>query len=175
VTISFFECSGFPGTMPTTVLFNACGFFFWPLGTFNFERVRVCCRAGCVLLRLERCALAGEFLCVLRFNKRFEVIQTGCPEGAVLLQPRIDRAKRLGIQMVEAVPAFAVLVYQVCAPEQTQVFRNRRPRDRKRLRDLPSRLAPVAKQVEHRTPGRIGECAERGLRRICNRSVPHNV
>lgn len=92
-----------------------------------------------------------------------------------MLQPGVDCAKRLGIQMVEAVPAFPMLVHQVCATQQTQVFRNRRPRDRKRLRDLPSRLAPFAEQVENRSPGRISESVESGLRRICNRLVPHNV
>lgn len=92
-----------------------------------------------------------------------------------MIKPRIDCAKRLGIQMVETVPAFPMLVYQVCATEQTQVFRNRRPRDRKRLRDLPSRLAPFAEQVENRSPGRISERAKGRLRRICNRLVPHNM
>lgn len=133
------------------------------------------CRARRMRFRFEGRALHGEFFGVLCFNKRFQVIQAGRPEGAVMLQPRIDRAKRLGIQMVETVPAFPMLVYQVCAAQQTQVFRNRRPRDRKRLRDLPSRLAPFAEQVEDGAPGWIGECAESGLGRICNRLVPHNM
>jgi hypothetical protein len=77
--------------------------------------------------------------------------------------------------MVEPVPAFTVLVYQVRATKETKVFRNGRPRDGKRLGDLPGRLTPFPEQVEHRPPGRVSQSAEGGFRGICNRLVPHNA
>ena len=77
--------------------------------------------------------------------------------------------------MIETVPSFPVLVYQVRATQQAQVFRNRWPRDGKRLSDLTGGLTPLAEQVEHRPPGRIRQRTERGFRGIGNRLVPHNM
>lgn len=89
--------------MPTTVLFNVGCVFFRPRQSFKLGG------SG----RLVR-----EFLGVLGLNERLQVGKAGGPEGAILLQPGIDGAKRFGIQLVEAVPAFAMFIDQVRPPEQ---------------------------------------------------------
>jgi hypothetical protein len=53
--------------------------------------------------------------------------------------------------------------YQMRAAEQTQVLRDRGPRNRERFRDLASRLATPPKQVEHRTARGVGESLKRGF------------
>ena len=54
---------------------------------------------------------------VLRFYESLQVVEARCPEHAVLLDPGIDRAQGLRIELVYAMPAFAVFTDQVGASQ----------------------------------------------------------
>src|SRR5258708_37262806 len=109
------------------------------------------------------------------FDKRLQIRQADAPEAAILLEPGIDSAERLGIELVDAVAAFAVLPHQMSPPQQAQVFRDRRAGNRKRPGNLPGRLAAPPQKVENSPARGVGESLEGGLRGICNRSVSHNA
>src|SRR5437879_3278545 len=66
---------------------------------------------------------------VLGFYKGFQVGQTGAPEAAVLFDPGVDRAQGFGIELIDAVAAFAVLAHQVCPTQQAQMLGDSRPRN----------------------------------------------
>src|SRR5271167_2646630 len=63
-----------------------------------------------------------RFARVLGFDVGFQVVQTRRPEHPVLLDPGVNGAERIGIELVNAVTAFAVLPDQVCAAQEAQVF-----------------------------------------------------
>jgi hypothetical protein len=115
------------------------------------------------------------FFGVLGFDKCFQIAQVYFPESAVLIEPGIDGAERLGVEMVDAVAAFAVLPYQVSAAQQSKVLGDGRAGDGESASDFSRRLAAAAQQIKDGTAGRIGEGLEGHLRRICNRTVPHNA
>jgi len=115
------------------------------------------------------------FFGVLGFDKRLQVAEVHLPEASVLIEPGVYGAQRLGVELVNTVPALAVLPYQVSAPQQPQMLGDGGTRDRKGLSDFPSGLAPPAEEVENGAAGRIGQCLERRFGRICNRTVPHNA
>jgi hypothetical protein len=54
---------------------------------------------------------------VLRFYESLQVVEARCPEHAVLLDPGIDRAQGLRIELVYAMPALAVFTDQVGASQ----------------------------------------------------------
>jgi hypothetical protein len=116
---------------------------------------------------------------VLGFNEKLQVAQTVGPENAVLLDPRVDGAQGFGIQLVDAVAAFAVFANEVGAAQQAEMFRNRWTGDGKSAGDLPRGLAAAAEQIQNGASCRVGESLEGGLvgpgRRICNRTVTHNA
>jgi hypothetical protein len=60
-------------------------------------------------------------------------------------------------------------------PQKAQVFRNGGTGNWKSLRDAAGGLTSLPQQIEHGPAGRVGESAENGLRRICNRTVTHDV
>ena len=78
---------------------------------------------------------------VLGFDEDFQIGQAGAPEAAVLLDPGVDGAERLGIEFVNAVTAFAMFADQVGAAQQAQVLGDGRARDREGFGDLSGRLA----------------------------------
>src|SRR5208283_4130257 len=116
---------------------------------------------------------------MLGFDKGFQVVETGAPENAVLLDPRVDGAKRFRVELVYAMAAFAVLTDEVGATQQAQVLRDRGAGHGEGAGDLSGRLAAAAEQVEDGSAGGIGQGLESGLggfgRRICNRTVTHNA
>jgi hypothetical protein len=120
---------------------------------------------------------------VLGFDKSFQIGQAGAPEAAVLLDPGINGAQRLRIELIDPAAAFAMLADQMSAAEQTQVLGNRGPRNGKGAGDLSRRLLAPAQKVEDGAPGRIGQSLEGGFGgagrdpggRICNRTVTHNA
>jgi hypothetical protein len=116
---------------------------------------------------------------VLGFHEGFQMVQALSPKDAVLLDPGINRAQRLGIELVNAVAAFAMLAHQMGAAEKTQMLGNGGARDGEGAGDLSGRLSTSAQEVENRAAGGIGQGLEGGCgvtgRRICNRSVTHNV
>lgn len=77
--------------------------------------------------------------------------------------------------MIETVPSFTVLVYEMRTTKQSQVFRNCGPRDGKRLGNLTGRLTSFSEQVQDGAPRGISQGAEGRFRGICNRLVPHNA
>ena len=105
---------------------------------------------------------------MLGFNKRFQTGEAHLPEQSIFVQPGIHRSERSRVQPVQAVPAYAALFYQMGASQQTQVFRNSRPGDRKRCGNLTGWLASMPEQVKHGPAGGVGESPECGLPRICN-------
>src|ERR1017187_10199074 len=70
------------------------------------------------------------------FDKSFQIVQAGRPEDAVLLDPGINRAERLRIELVNSTAAFAVFADQVCAAQQAQVLGDCGTRDGERFGDL---------------------------------------
>jgi len=56
------------------------------------------------------------------FDIGFQVVQTGGPENAVLLDPRVDGAQWLGIEVINAIPSFPVFTDKMGAAEQTKVL-----------------------------------------------------
>src|SRR5258708_40060441 len=91
------------------------------------------------------------------FDKRLQIRQADAPEAAILLEPGIDSAERLGIELVDAVAAFAVLPHQMSSSQQAQVFRDRRAGNRKRSGNLPRRPAAPPQQVQNPAAGGISE------------------
>ncbi len=116
---------------------------------------------------------------VLGFDECFQVVEAGSPEDAVLLDPGVDRAERLRIELVNAVTPLAVLTDEVSPAKQAQVLRDRGTGDGKGSGNLTGGLAAPTEKVEDSAAGRIGEGLEGGFRvsggGICNRSVTHDV
>ena len=91
---------------------------------------------------------------VLRFYESFQVIEARCPEHAVLLDPGIDRTQGLRIQLVNAMPPFAMFLNQVGPSQQSQVLRDCRPRNRKGAGNLPAGWLP--RRSRSSTARRVG-------------------
>ena len=104
-----------------------------------------------------------SFAGVFGFDERFQVVETRCPEHAVLLDPGVDGAQRLWIQLINPVTPLPMFSDQVRAAKQAQVFRDGRPRDGERAGDLTGRLASPAQEIEDGAPGGIGQSLERHL------------
>jgi hypothetical protein len=115
------------------------------------------------------------FFRVFRFYESLQVREIEIPESAVLIEPGIDGAERFGIELIDAVTALALLSNQMRATEQSQVLGDGWAGDGKGLGNVSGGLASPAQKVEDGAAGGIGERLERGLGRICNRTVPHNA
>ena len=101
---------------------------------------------------------------MLGFDKGLQARQVGLPEDAILLQPRVHGLQRFRIELVQAMPPFALLLHQMGAAQQAQVFGNRGPRHRKRPRNLPGRLDSLPQQVEYGPARGIGQGVEGSFR-----------
>jgi hypothetical protein len=81
--------------------------------------------------------------------------------------------------LVDAMTAFAMLANQVGAAKQAQVFGDGGTRNGKRAGNLASRLAAAAKKIKDGAARGIGKGLKREFRvssrRICNRTVTHNM
>ena len=102
---------------------------------------------------------------MLGFDKCFQVVQAGCPEDAVLLDPGVDGAERFGIELVNAVTAFAMLADQMRAAQQAQVLGDGGTGDGEGFGDLSGGLAAAAEEIEDGAAGGIGEGLESGFGR----------
>lgn len=80
---------------------------------------------------------------MLCFDKCFQAGQVRTPESAIGFQPSVYCFQWLRIQAINAVSAFATLLHQMRPAQQSQVFGDCRPRDRKSPSDTPSRLATL--------------------------------
>jgi hypothetical protein len=120
-----------------------------------------------------------RFPSILGLDESFQVAQVRAPEAAVLLDPGVNGAKWLWVELVDAVAAFAVFADQVGSAKKAKMLGDGRARNWESFGDLSCRLAAAAQQVENGTPGRIGESLEGCLgvsgRRIRNRTVTHNA
>jgi hypothetical protein len=70
-----------------------------------------------------RVGLLGFFR-VFGFDKGLQIGEAHLPESAVLVQPGIDGAERVGIELVNAVAALAVFTNEMSAAQQAQVLGN---------------------------------------------------
>ncbi len=104
------------------------------------------------------------FFGVLGFDKRFQVGEVHLPEATVLFEPRINGAEWIGIELVDAVTAFAVFPNQVGPAQESQMFGNRRTRHRECLSNFAGGLAASPQQIQNGTPGRVGKGLERRFR-----------
>ncbi|MGA8431906.1 MAG: hypothetical protein WB729_18925 [Candidatus Sulfotelmatobacter sp.] len=93
---------------------------------------------------------------MFRFYERLEAGQIGTPEAAIVFEPGIYSAKRFGVELIDAVAAFAVFENQLRAAQKTEMLRDSWTRNRKSLGNMPSRLTATAKQVENGAPCGIG-------------------
>jgi hypothetical protein len=100
---------------------------------------------------------------VLGFYEGFQVRQTVAPEGAVLLDPGVDGTERFGIELVDAVAAFAMFADQVGAAQQAKMFGDGGARDWEGFGDVSGGLAAATEQVEDRAAGGIGEGLKGGF------------
>jgi hypothetical protein len=60
--------------------------------------------------------MVGGFLRILGFYKSLQVRQACLPQKAILFQPRVDRPQRLGVELVEAMAAFAPFLDEMRPP-----------------------------------------------------------
>ena len=115
------------------------------------------------------------FFGVFGFDELFQAGQTDAPEAAVVVEPVVYGAERFGIELVDAVAAFAMLVHEVGAAQQAKMFRDRGTGDGESSGDFSGGLAAPAKEIEDGAAGRIGQGLEGGFGGICNRTVTHNA
>jgi hypothetical protein len=59
---------------------------------------------------------------VLGFHEGFQVIQASGPEDSVLLDPGVNGAQWLRIELIDAVATFSVLANQVGATQEAKMF-----------------------------------------------------
>jgi hypothetical protein len=116
---------------------------------------------------------------ILGFYERFQVVQARGPEHAVLLNPGINGAERLRIELIDTMATFPMLAHEMSPPQQTQMLRDGWAGNRKRAGDLSCGLRATAQEIEDGAAGGIGESLESGLvgpgRRIRNRTVTHDA
>jgi hypothetical protein len=105
----------------------------------------------------------------------FQAGQTDAPETAVLVEPVVYGAEGFGIELVDAVAAFAVLVHEVGAAQQAKVLGDRGAGNGEGSGDFSGGLAAPAQEIEDGAAGGVGEGLEGGFGGICNRSVTHNA
>ncbi len=84
------------------------------------------------------------FLGVFGFDELFQAGQTDAPEAAVLVKPGVYGAERFGIELVDAVAAFAMFLHEVGAAQQAQVLRDGGTGNWEGPRDFPGGLAAPA-------------------------------
>jgi hypothetical protein len=115
------------------------------------------------------------FFGVFGFDKCFQIGQIHLPEIAILIEPGIDGAERLGIELVDAVAALAVFADKVGATQKAEVFGDGGAGDREGSSDGSGGLAAATEKIEDGAAGGIGKGLEGGFWGICNRTVPHNA
>jgi hypothetical protein len=112
---------------------------------------------------------------IFRLYKRFQAGQVGTPERSILFQPRIDRPEWSRVEAVDTMPSLSPFFDEMGLSEQPKMLGYGRTRQGKDSGNLTRRLAAGTQKVKHRTPCGIRQRLKRSLRRICNRTVPHNV
>ena len=91
------------------------------------------------------------------------------PERLHLVEPRSERGERLPAQAVDMdarVLGEALLLDQTAVPQDPQVPAHRRPAGARAGRQVAGPPRPLAQQLDHPAPGRLGERSERGVQFI---------
>ena len=108
------------------------------------------------------------------FDERFKVREFRGPEDAVVRQPTVHCAERLGVQAVKTVASAALLSNEIRAAQQPDMLGNGRARYRESISDLSRGQSAATEQIQHGAPGRVGQgVKDSGW--IRNRSVSHNA
>jgi hypothetical protein len=81
-----------------------------------------------------------------------------------LIEPGVYGAQRLGIKLIDAVAAFAMLPHQVGAAQQAEVFGDGRAGYGEGSGNFSGGLAAPAQQIQNGAAGGIGEGLESGFR-----------
>src|SRR5262245_14868853 len=103
-----------------------------------------------------------------------EIAQAFVPERRVVLEPLINRAQWLAVQLADVRGALLSRYYQAGVLQQTKMFRNRRAAAPKILCKLADRGGTAAQQAENFPPCRIGNRLENQLTLFvfyCNHTV----
>jgi hypothetical protein len=103
------------------------------------------------------------FFGVFGFDECFQVCEIQFPEVAILVEPGVDGAERLGIELVDAVTSFAVLPDQVGAAKQAQVLGDGGAGDREGSSNFSGGLAAPAQVIEDGATGGVGKSLEGGF------------
>jgi len=110
-----------------------------------------------------------------RLEEGLEAGEFARPENAVIVEPLVNGAKRLGVETVIAVAADAMFLDEARAAEQAEMFGDSRARDGEGAGDLAGGLLAAAEQVEDGAAGGVGEGAEDGVGGMRNGKVSHNA
>src|ERR1700692_918367 len=94
---------------------------------------------------------------VFGFDKSLQVGEAYFPEIAVLIEPGVDGAERVGIELVDTMAAFAMLVHEMGAAQQAEMLGDCGPGNGKGSGNFTGGLAAAAEQIEHCPPRGIGE------------------
>ena len=114
-------------------------------------------------------------LFVLGLYKRFQAGQVGTPERSVLFQPGIDGHEWSRGEPVDTMSSLSPLFDEMGLSEQPKMLGYGRTRQGKDSGNLTRGLATRTQEIKHSASCGIGQRLKRALRRICNRTVPHNV
>ena len=106
----------------------------------------------------------------------FKLARFICQKLPVVLEPRVDRLERLGIEL-DKNGGVRCDVRLPVAPFATgaSVWRWQAAKLGNASAMRPAGCAPWRSKIEHGAAGGIGQCVKSGLGRICNRTVPHNA
>ena len=105
-----------------------------------------------------------DFFGVFSLDKSFQTVEVHLPEVAVLIEPGVYGAQGFGIELIDAVAAFAMLPHQVGTAQEAEVFRNGGARDGESSCDFSGGLAAPPQQIQDGAAGGIGKCLEGGFR-----------
>jgi hypothetical protein len=112
---------------------------------------------------LDLVIVGAYFAGVLSLDEGFQISEIRAPKAAVLLNPGVDGAERLGIELINAVAAFAVLADEMSAAQQAQMLGNGGTGDWESAGNLSRWLAAAAEKIEHRAARGVGEGLEGGF------------
>ena len=106
---------------------------------------------------------SGYFFLVFGFDKGLQAFEVRTPEAAILVEPLIDSFQRLGIELIETVAAFPVLINQMSPAQDFEVLGDGWARNGKSAGNLPGRTRPCPQEIEHGAAGGIGQGVERAV------------
>src|SRR5262249_10601336 len=101
---------------------------------------------------------AGFLLC--RFNVALQSFEVDGPEAPVLVQPLIDLAKRLDVQLAVTFASLLLIDDELRFTEDAEVLGDGRPADRKTAGERAHRLPSSAQPAQDGPPRRVGKGSE---------------